>query len=359
MGIAEQVEKRQEQDDTFWATKEAEDLNRELLKVYDENRENENGAETFIRIAEERLGGRAASAPNQNAAKKLRMAIGDNITSIYSRALTNSSEIRELNKLSETKVSAQKIGEMVNSSDPLSKDLVMMTSQTMIGQRLAAINSLNYSDASKRKLRGAFLEELAISVSPNVPEFAKQLIDTTDIDEARKVTLRNQFDSYASASNAAAIYNYEYGKTGKFNEIESIYSSGVPIAPPPKNELDAIYGPEKSPLKQAQFNELYRVANTVVGEFNKVRELPFERQAAYIASKLDTSDPKVSEGLTKRIKEAKEQQEKYIGTWMVQNNKAVQDAFAVAYSAPENQRYAKLKIQILQNTTIFQIAFIR
>lgn len=336
--VASAKKEVKERDDAFWAAEQAEALTREFMDFQNKNAESETAADDFMRFSKERIDAVASGAPSSNASQRLRRMIGDNVSSNYGRALTVSTAVKESNRLVSLKESAQNIAGMINESGGGGYNLAV--TQPLIDARIEAINKLPLSNDSKRRLRAAFHEELALAVGPNEPEFALGLIDSTDFDESKKRILRNQIESYSKANNAAAIASFQIATD---QEINAALKAGVPVKPPTDQTLMAIYG-DNWEVKKVVIGEQYRVANTAINEWNKVREWSYPNQVAELSKSIQPGDLEVQRLLAQKLKQSKDEQEgPAVAGWVQRNVKAVSDAYAVAYAAPDGpMRTAKL-----------------
>jgi hypothetical protein len=336
--VASAKKETKDRDDAFWAADQAEALTREFMDFQNKNAESETAAEDFMRFSKERIDAVSSGAPSAAASQRLRRMIGDNVTSNYGRALTVSTAVKESNRLVSLKTSAQNIAGMINESGGGGYNLAV--TQPLIDSRIEAINKLPLSDDSKRRLRAAFHEELALATGPNEPEFALGLIDSSDFDESKKRILRNQIESYSKANNAAAIASFQIATE---QEINAALKDGVPVKPPTDETLKAIYG-DNWEARKVVIGEQYRVANTAINEWNKVREWSYPNQVAELSKSIQSGDLEVQRLLAQKLKQSKDEQEgPAVAGWVQRNVKPVSDAYAVAYAAPDGPtRTAKL-----------------
>lgn len=337
LSYSELQKQRQEQDDAFWAANQATSLHRDLMKVYEDGKGKEDQAETFLRDAEARLTELESTAPNPNAAKRLRLAIDDNINSIYGRALNLASQVREQNRISEIEVNAQNIGEPINSSDEFTKPIAILGAQKMVAMNLGLIDSMPYSDETKRKFRGKFLETVALNVSANAPEYALELINTTDIDETRKITLRNQIDGYVTSRNKIAELNFsEKTKKG----IDDAMRGNVQIKMPSDEEYKAVFGRDWEIKKEKDRLE-FDFVNSVIDFSNKNGELSYANQQKIFSETIDQYSPESRKEIERRLELTRKMQNGDLAhAWLRQNNKNVQRAYDIAANAPIEQRGA-------------------
>lgn len=325
-----------ERDEAFWAAEQAEGLTREFMDFQNKNAESETAAEDFMRFSKERIDAAASGAPSASAGQRLRRMIGDNVTSNYGRALTVSTAVKEQNRLDSLKGAAQNIAGMINESGGGGYNLAV--TQPLIDARIEAINKLPLSDGSKRRLRAAFHEELALAVGPNEPEFALGLIDSTDFDESKKRILRNQIESYSKANNAAAIATF---RKGMEFELSTAAAEGIQKAPPTDETLQAIYG-DSWEAEKVEIVDRYRVVNTAVGEWNKVRSWSYPNQVAEIRKNVKPGDARVWSILSDKLEQSARQQSGIgVSSWVQNNIKDVSDAYVVAYAAQGADKTAK------------------
>lgn len=338
MGVAEMMEKRQEQDDAFWATKQSETLHREFYDYLQANKDSENLNADFLNFSNDKIKEAAKSAPSPKAGKILETKIGNNVTALYKSASAISFLTKESNRIEESKAAAQNIGTMIQSVPDLFRPDVVQTSKTLVQQRLDAIDSLSYGNESKRKIKSAFLVETILSSAAASPEFAMSLTENQVFDEAKRIQLRKEIESLQKTNNDLAIFNFEQEEKER---IKRMLANGV-VEKQPSDDQYKLHYPKTWQVEKAKASVQYEFATTVINEWNKIKSTSAQNQSQYLEQNKDKYKIDVYDSLKKLSYESGRMQSgKTTVDWMMQNNKEVSSAYELANSTSNPVERAK------------------
>ena len=334
---AKQKEK-QTQDDAFWAAKESENLHRELFDYLEKNQDSESLSEDFLNFSRKRISEITKDAPTENAGRILETKIGDNVTTLYKSASRVSFLTKENNRIEESRNSAQQIGAIIQSSSGEFRPDAINTANTIIQQRMEAIDGLSYGNESKRKIKSAFLVETILSSAGASPEFALSLVDNPVFDEAKRIQLRKEIESLQKTNNDLAVFNFEQEEKER---IKRMLSNGV-VEKQPSDDQYKLHYPRTWQVEKAKASVQYEFATTVINEWNKIKSTSAQNQSQYLEQNKDKYKVDVYDSLKKLSYESgKMQSGKTTIDWMMQNNKEVSSAYELANSTSDPVERAK------------------